>query len=94
MNTMIIQEEWHCWQITLCGSEESCLAWKQGLETRPCWEVAQELDDYRSALNVCKDCIVFISKENSAALSEAEVREIMERKVECVLATQCPGRRE
>ena len=90
---MMIQDEWHCWQITLCGSEESCLAWKQGLENRPCWEVAQELDDYRSALNVCKDCIVFISKENSAALSEEEVQKIMERKIECVLATQCPRRR-
>ena len=87
---MMIQNELHCWQITLCGSEESCLAWKQGLEKRPCWEVAQELDDYRSALNVCMDCIVFISKKNSAALSEEEVQEIMGRKVECVLAAPCP----
>ena len=89
---MMAQDEWRCWQITQCGSEESCLAWRQGLEDRPCWEVAQELDDYRSALNVCKDCIVFVSKENTAALSEEEVREILERKVECVLATQCPRR--
>lgn len=87
---MMAQDEWHCWQITSCGSEDNCLAWKQGLESRPCWEVAQELDDYRSALNVCKDCIVFISKENSAALSKEEVWEIMERKVECALAPQCP----
>ena len=85
---MMIQDEWHCWQITLCGREANCLAWKQGLGNEPCWEVVQELDDYRSALNVCKDCIVFISKENSAALSEEEAREIMERKIECMLATQ------
>ncbi|MHB1015418.1 MAG: hypothetical protein ACYC2W_09105 [Desulfurivibrionaceae bacterium] len=91
---MMAQDEWNCWQITHCGSEDSCLAWKQGLENRPCWEVAQELDDYRSALNVCKDCIVFISKENIAALSEEEVQKIMERKIECVLATQCPRRRQ
>ena len=86
------QDERHCWQITLCGNEEDCFAWQEGRGNRPCWEVAQELDDYRSALNVCKDCIVFISKENVDALSEEEVREIMERKVECVLATQCPRR--
>jgi len=55
--------------------------------------VAQELDDYRSALNVCKDCIVFISKNDSAALSEAEIREIMDSKVDHVLAVQCPCRR-
>lgn len=83
------QEDLRCWQITHCGSEESCVAWKQGLESRPCWEVARELDDYRSALNVCRDCIVFISKTNSSALSEGEVQKIMARKIECVLA-RCP----
>lgn len=80
---MTKQDEWHCWQITLCGNKDSCLAWKQGLESRPCWEVAQELDDYRSALNVCKDCIVFISKENTPVLGEKEVQEILSRKIEC-----------
>ena len=84
------QDERHCWQITHCGNEGSCLAWKQGLESRPCWEVAQELDDYRSALNVCTDCIVFILKENSAALNNEEVQKTMGRKIECVLASQCP----
>jgi hypothetical protein len=86
---MMAQDERHCWQITHCGSENSCLALKQGLEHRPCWEAARELDDYRSALNVCKDCIVFISKGNGTALNEEEIREIMERKIACVLATQC-----
>ena len=87
---MMAQDKRHCWQITRCGSEDNCLAWKQGREHRPCWDVVQELNDYRSALNVCNDCIVFISKEPNAALSEAEVREIMGRKIECVLAPQCP----
>ena len=89
---MKTQDEWHCWQITRCGNEDSCLAWKQGLESRPCWEVAQELDDYRSALNVCKDCIVFVTKVKSAALSENEFQEIMAHKVECVFTIQCPNR--
>ena len=91
---MMIQDELHCWQITHCGSEGSCLAGKQGPEKRPCWEVARELDDYRSALNVCNDCIVLISKEKNAVLSETEVQEIMKRKVECVIAIQCPSRSE
>jgi len=80
------QEEWHCWQITCCGNEDSCIVRTQGFENRPCWEIVQERNDYRSALNVCKDCIVFVSKKTRPALSEEEVREIMARKVECVLA--------
>ncbi|OGQ99539.1 MAG: hypothetical protein A2505_03115 [Deltaproteobacteria bacterium RIFOXYD12_FULL_55_16] len=86
---MKTQDERHCWQITNCRSEDNCPAWNQGRETRPCWEVVLELDDYRSALNVCKDCIVFISKEHNTALSEEEVQAILERKIECVLAPQC-----
>ncbi|HIJ89607.1 MAG: hypothetical protein OEV89_01965 [Desulfobulbaceae bacterium] len=87
---MMALDEWCCWQITHCGKEDSCLALKQGNGNRPCWEVALELDDYRSALNVCNDCIVYISKGSSASLSDEDVQKIMERKVECVLATHCP----
>lgn len=86
---MMTHDERHCWQITRCGKEDNCLAWKQGRENRPCWKVARKLDDYRSALDVCKDCIVFIAKRSSTALSEEEIREIVERKVECVLAARC-----
>jgi len=60
---MMARQEWHCWQITSCGNEEHCPAGKKGDGNRPCWEVTQELNDYRSALAVCRDCLVFITKE-------------------------------
>lgn len=83
---MKAQEEWHCWQITRCGKEDSCIVRRQGFANRPCWDIVQEMDDYRSALNVCKDCLVFISKKSRPGLSEEEVQEIMAQKVESVLA--------
>ncbi len=87
---MAEQNEWHCWEITGCGNQEGCLARQQEGEAKPCWEVAQALDDYRCALNVCKDCIVYISKLRSSVLTAEEVRGILQRKVNCVLADGCP----
>ncbi|MGV1098292.1 hypothetical protein ACUUL3_02650 [Thiovibrio sp. JS02] len=86
---MAKQNEWHCWEITRCGNQESCLARREA-GARACWEVALDLDDFRSGLNVCKDCIVYISKQRSSVLTSAEVQEILSRKVECVLAGNCP----
>jgi len=79
-----------CWEITKCASEDCCLYRRQEVHTKPCWEVAGELDDYRSALNVCKDCIVYVSKEGCAELSREEVAAIINNKVECVLMNSCP----
>jgi len=84
------QSDWHCWEITGCGNQYSCVARQQAEEAKPCWEVALELDDFRSGLNVCKDCIVYVSKQRSSVLTEEEVRGILQRKVECVLAVKCP----
>ena len=85
--------EWPCWEITKCVSEDCCLSREQAVHAKPCWEIASELDDYRSALNVCKDCIVYVSKQTSSSLSEAELEAIIsaKKKVECVLVSNCPN---
>lgn len=88
---MTAEKEWRCWEITGCGERENCRAGRQEGVVRPCWELAGELDDYRNALNVCKDCIVYVSKQRSSTLSDEEVRQILLRKVDCVLAGNCPG---
>lgn len=88
---MVANKEWPCWEITNCGSRENCLATRGDGQDKPCWQIAQGLDDYRSALNVCKDCIVYVSKHASANLSEQEVDRILQHKVECVLAAKCPN---
>jgi hypothetical protein len=29
---------------------------------KPCWEMASEVGGFRSAFNICEDCIVFVLK--------------------------------
>jgi hypothetical protein len=50
---------------------------------KTCWEMASELGDFRSAFNICEDCIVFILKNGTTLLSEFEIRSIGNRKVSC-----------
>ena len=50
---------------------------------KPCWEMASEVDDFRSAFNICEDCIVFLLKNGTTLLSEKEIRSIGNRKVSC-----------
>lgn len=77
-----------CWKITNCQRNECCLGQNGG--EKQCWEMASELDDYRSAMNVCKDCIVYITKQNNSVLTETEITEIMEKKG-CILTQKCPN---
>ena len=50
---------------------------------KPCWEMAREIGDFRSAFNICEDCIVFLLKNGTTLLSEQEIRSIGNRKVSC-----------
>jgi hypothetical protein len=79
--------EWSCWEIIQCDRSADCPASRHG--DIPCWEMAKELDDYRSALNICKDCIVFVSRQRDSVLSEEDIQNIMAAKTDCVLKTRC-----
>lgn len=83
-------KNWPCWEITRCKSEDCCLSREQQNTSLPCWEIARGLDDYRSVLNVCKDCIVYVSKQENSSLSEAELTQILHSKIDCVLVKGCP----
>jgi hypothetical protein len=50
---------------------------------KTCWEMASEVDDFRSAFNICADCIVYILKNGTTLLSEKEIRSIVKREVSC-----------
>lgn len=50
---------------------------------KPCWEMASKVDDFRSAFNICEDCIVIILKNGTTLLSEKQIRSIEKRKVSC-----------
>ena len=79
--------DWLCWKITKCVNTDDCPARERG--NIPCWELARELEDYRTILNVCEDCLVYISRHKNSILSEDEIQEIMEKKGVCILAEKC-----
>ena len=50
-----------CWEITGCGHQGACKVLKLAMDSnKPCWEVVTTFDDYRSAMNVCGDCVVSV----------------------------------
>jgi hypothetical protein len=51
-----------------------------------CWEIAREMDDYRKAFGICKDCIVYMLKAENTVLSKQEIKAIVEQRSDCALA--------
>jgi hypothetical protein len=64
--------ERHCWEIMQCQGTESCPARLQ--PDKACWEIARELDDYRSVCKICQDCLVFVLKNGKIFLPAKEER--------------------
>lgn len=82
-NVKVPNSDLPCWEIMQCKGTENCPARLQ--PEKPCWEIARELDDYRSALRICQDCIVFMVKNGNIMLPELQIRTIMKRKGSCAL---------
>ncbi len=80
---MQVNGEWPCWEIMKCEGSDNCPA-KQNPD-KPCWEIASTINDYRSAFNVCKDCIVYLLKQEDTIFTDQELRVIMEKKKACTL---------
>ena len=76
--------DWPCWEIMNCDTEQECPA-KSRPET-PCWEIASELNDYRTAMDICQDCVVHMLKVDNSVLSDQEMQAIMSNKTDCALA--------
>lgn len=74
-----------CWDIMQCENA-ACSARENG---KACWEVAGELEDYRSALNICSDCLVYLSQQQNGTLSREEIDEILQKKGVCILQKKC-----
>ena len=82
---MIPDSDLPCWKIMKCEGTEDCPARK-----RPdlnCWEIASEMDDYRKAFNICKDCVVYMLKAENTVLSKQEMQTIMKHRSDCALAS-------
>ena len=78
------KSDWPCWEIMKCEGTESCPARKH--HDQACWEIAGEMDDYRKAFNICKDCIVYMLKADNSVLTKQEMKAILDHKTECALA--------
>lgn len=81
---MLPNSDWPCWEIMQCEGTDDCPARKH--PNQDCWEIASEMDDYRKAFNICKDCVVYMLKVENNVLSEQEMQNIMKRKGDCALA--------
>ncbi|OGR06219.1 MAG: hypothetical protein A2511_03780 [Deltaproteobacteria bacterium RIFOXYD12_FULL_50_9] len=81
---MIPKSDLPCWEIMRCENPASCLAHKT--PDIPCWEIVRGLDDYRSAFNVCRDCIVYIIKQENVTLPSQEIEVILQTRGVCILS--------
>lgn len=81
-------QELSCWEIMQCGAEE-CVARKH--PHTPCWEIVHEMGYFQSTLNICKDCIVFVSKQNPPVLTAGELANILEHKAAYGMPHHCPA---
>lgn len=77
-----------CWKITNCQKTSFCPA-KQHPNI-PCWEIASQLNDYRSRLKVCEDCLVYLALQDEAVLLNGEIQEVLQKRGLCVLESECP----
>ena len=75
---------WPCWKIMNCDPAQKCAA--KSFPDTPCWELASELNDYRTAMDICDDCIVYMLKAENSILSKQEIQTIMNHKTNCALA--------
>ena len=76
--------DWPCWKIMNCDTAKNCPAKKY--PDTPCWEIASELNDYRTVMDICNDCVVHMLKTENSALSKQEMQSIMNQKTNCALA--------
>jgi hypothetical protein len=81
-----------CWEITGCGSQDDCKVWQLVKSSgKPCWEAVASFDDYRSALNVCGDCVVSVLNNAPRPLGRDEIEDIRRVNAENPSRRSCPG---
>ena len=77
-----------CWKITNCQKTSFCPAHRN--PDLPCWEIASQLNDFRSRLNVCEDCLVYLALQGGSVPLSEEIRVVLEKKGICGLPSECP----
>ena len=67
-----------CWEIMKCNDLD-CPA--RGEPETPCWEIAKRIGAYRDFSNTCRDCIVYLLKKPTSAITPKELQEILKQRV-------------
>ncbi len=86
---MSFRSDWPCWEIMKCEPEQAkkCPAYHS---SKPCWEVIRDLDVFW--FNICRDCLVYIAKQQNSILSKEEILSIMSQKgIDVTEQQRCPG---
>ena len=85
---MSLRSGWPCWEIMKCHESQKCPA--KDNTSKLCWEIIEEVDTY--SFNICKDCLVYVSKQKDSQFSKEELLSIMAQKGVNVLhgKKKCP----
>jgi len=84
---MSLRSEWQCWEIMKCSESQTCPAKESS--SRLCWEIIEEVDKY--SFNICRDCLVYVSKQKNSKFSKEELLSIMAQKgVDVLSDNKCP----
>ena len=74
---MVSYPNYKCWEIMNC-SNRNCPARLE--PDTPCWEIARRLEAFNNVSNTCKDCVVYILKEETCILSRKELHNIIRQR--------------
>jgi hypothetical protein len=74
---MVSNSNYKCWEIMNCDDLD-CPA-RLEPET-PCWEIAKRIEDFRNVSNTCKDCVVYVLKEETSILSKKDLQNILKQR--------------
>ena len=84
---MSLRSEWPCWEIMKCSESQKCPAKESS--SKLCWEIIEEVDKY--SFNICRDCLVYVSKQKDSKFSKEELLSIMAQKgVDVLDGQKCP----
>ncbi len=85
---MSLRSEWPCWEIMKCDESQKCPAKESS--SKPCYELIKEHDSY--SFNICRDCLVYVAKQEDSKFSKEEILSIMAQKGVSVLdGKKCPN---
>lgn len=85
---MSLRSEWPCWEIMKCNKSQKCPAKEN--PSKPCYEMIKEHDGF--SFNICRDCLVYVAKQENSKFSKEEILSIMVQKGVAVLdGKKCPN---